>query len=263
MQLSRRTAVTGGLASAGLAAGGWLGYRAWEEATGPDLHIPDVPAGEVRLERVTSAARRREVDLFTAVPDGHGDGRGLPVCLVLHGASHRARDSERFGIPKLLTAAVRAGTPPFVLAGADGGAQRWQASGDDDPMQMVIDEMPRWLDARGFRTDAVAAWGWSMGGYGALRLAQQEPDWVRAVAAFSPAIGSDDAVFADVAAFRGTPVGLWCGTDDPYYSATRELAAALPESAAVTSYGNGFGHNMEYWTRVAEDAFTFLGMHLA
>jgi len=32
----------------------------------------------------------------------------------------------------------------------------------------------------------LAAWGWSMGGYGALLLAQTFPGFVRSVAAFSP-----------------------------------------------------------------------------
>ena len=69
--------------------------------------VPDAPAGDERLERRPSAARGREVDFYTAVPDGHGDGRGLPVCLVLHGGSRSRRDFPALGLGRFLTDAVR------------------------------------------------------------------------------------------------------------------------------------------------------------
>jgi hypothetical protein len=46
---------------------------------------------------------------------------------------------------------VQLGTPPFVLAGADGGSLFWQPDGSDNPQRMVLEELPRWLSARGFR----------------------------------------------------------------------------------------------------------------
>ena len=103
---------------------------------------------------------------------------GLPVCLILHGATARPPDFQPFGLGKFLTAAVRRGAPPFVLAGADGGLLFWEPGHAPGTIRR------RWCwtrcrggcDARGFDTSRMAAWGWSMGGYGSLRLAEVRPD---------------------------------------------------------------------------------------
>ena len=70
----------------------------------PDAFIPSAPEGVVKLETVHSAARGRDVDLFTAVPQGYGAGAGVSVCLVLHGATARPSDFQPFGLPRFLTA---------------------------------------------------------------------------------------------------------------------------------------------------------------
>lgn len=135
-----------------------------------------------------SEARGAQVDLFTAVPAGHGTGEGLPVCLVLHGASATAADLEGFGLPRFLTAAVREGVPPFVLVGTDGGRKMWRSSGrddPDDPQRMLIEEVPVWLAERSFDWDRRAAWGWSMGGAGALLLGEAVEGALTAVAALT------------------------------------------------------------------------------
>lgn len=260
MRLTRRGALIGG--TAGVVGAGLLARPLWDAVTGPDLHIPDVPEGDVRLERVRSDARGQAVDLFTAVPDGHGDGAGLPVCLVLHGATNRPDSYRECGLPQLLTSAVRAGAPPFVLAGADGGAQKWERVGSDDPSHMLTDELPGWLAERGFDTGRLAAWGWSMGGYGALRHAELRPDWLRAVAAFSPAVQPGDAVFSGADALAGQTVGVWCGTEDPLVERVVDLIEAIPGGPDIASTSPG-EHTMEYWTRQAEDAFLFVGEHLS
>ena len=64
---------------------------------GPDGVIPDVPQGQVTLTTRRSAARGRDVGFWTAVPDGHGAGAGLPVCLILHGASATTANYTTFG----------------------------------------------------------------------------------------------------------------------------------------------------------------------
>src|SRR5207245_2671905 len=100
--------------------------------------IPDVPLGQERLVQVASKARGRSVGFWTAVPAGLGDGHGLPVCLVLHGASATTADFSRFGLGRFLTDAVRSGVPPFVLAGADGGSTGWEPTSGDDPQRMLV-----------------------------------------------------------------------------------------------------------------------------
>jgi len=102
-----------------------------------------------------------------------------------------------------------------------------------------------------------------MGGYGALRLAQIRPGWLRAVAAFSPAVSVDDAVSADAAQLDGTPLGVWCGTQDPFYQAVAALVDALPEPLAAGSYAAGEDHTRTYWSSITPEAFAFLGSRLA
>jgi predicted esterase len=268
MDPTRRRLLIGGAAAVGVAG---AGAAAWPFLPNrlknvfvdpPPPFVPDAAEGQVTLETVYSQERGTEVELFTAVPAGYGDGAGLPVVVICHGATATPADYGPYGLARFLTAAVEAGTKPFVLAGAAGGVLQWepQESGDD-PQGMVLDEVPVWLDDRGFDGSRRALWGWSMGGYGVLRMAQVDPGWARAIAAFSPAISSGDAVFSAVDRLRDQPLGLWCGTDDPFYDAVRELVAVLPTRPEILTYGPG-GHGRLYWNAHILDAFAFLSSHL-
>jgi predicted esterase len=226
----------------------------------PDPFIPNAPEGVVKLETVHSAARGQDVDLFTAVPHGYGAGEGLPVCLVLHGATARPSDFRPFGLPRFLTEAVRRGAPPFVLMGADGGLLYWEPDpeGGDDPERMVLEELPRWAEERGFDAGRLAGWGWSMGAFGVLHIAELRPGFLHGAALFSPAVTPGDDVFADAARLAGTPLAIWCGRDDPLYPNVRELVAALPERPQVVAYAPG-AHTRVYWNSVTLPALAFVG----
>jgi dienelactone hydrolase len=232
------------------------------EDTGPDGTIPDVAAGITTFETRVSQARGREVGFYTAVPAGHGGGAGLPVCLVLHGASATTADYERFGFAQFLTAAVRAGAPPFVLAGADGGRTRWVGDGaGDDPQAMLLDEVPAWSADHGFDTSRLAAYGWSMGGYGALLAAIRNPGRLRAVAALSPAVGHDDEVANHAAELDPARTAIWCGTADSLHDAVEDMASHIPGGPAIEAYAPG-AHTRGYWNRITPDAFAFVGAAL-
>jgi hypothetical protein len=194
----------------------------------PDAFIPAAPEGRVRLERVRSTSLGGSVDLFTAVPQGHGDGAGLPVCLVLHGATARADDLQAFGLGRFLTAAVRRGAPPFVLAATDYGPDGWEG----DAQRMLLEDMPRWMEERGFDGSHMAGWGWSLGGYGLLRLIEARPHLLRSAALFSPAVQPGDPSFRDAARLAQTPLGVWCGRDDALFPA-RDEAGRSPAAAAA------------------------------
>jgi Putative esterase len=273
--MTRRSLVAGAMGSAagvivvgaGVAAGvlpGRTRLKAeYHDLFGPHAHIPSAPQGQVRLEQVYSHARGKTIDLFTAVPHGHGGGAGLPVCLILHGVTATPSDYEGFGLGRFLTAAVRGGAPPFVLAGADGGLLYWEPdpASADNPQKMVTDEMPRWLAARGYDTTRAAAWGWSMGGYGVLRLGEVRPGWLRAVAAFSPDVTHSPALAADDGVYETTPLGIWIGRSDPLFADVRAFVAKLPRRPQVLAYGDG-AHTRAYWDSVTLPAFAFLGAAL-
>ena len=275
--MTRRSLVAGAMGSAaglvvvgaGVAAGvlpGRARLKAeYHDIFGPHAHIPSAPEGQVRLEQVYSHARGRTVDLFTAVPHGHGDGdgAGLPVCLILHGVTATPADYQGFGLGRFLTAAVQRGASPFVLAGADGGLLYWEPDpgSADNPQKMVTDELPGWLADRGFDTTRVAAWGWSMGGYGVLRLGEVKPGWLRAVAAFSPDVTHSDRVVTDDGVYRTTPLGIWIGRSDPLFADVRAFVAKLPRRPRILAYGAG-AHTRAYWDSVTLPAFVFLGAAL-
>ena len=212
----------------------------------------------MRLESVSSAAMGGDVDLFTAVPDGFGDGAGLPVVVAMHGASASAARFRDFGLGHFVTAAVEAGVPPFVLAGTDDGPAGWVRDGDIDPPAFLRDELPALLAERGFDADRRAVWAWSRGGYGALRLALSAPDWARGWAFFSPAVSSGDPALKDLSALDGRRLAFWCGTDDGFYDDVTSVVDRLAEEPEIVVYEDG-GHTRVFWNDHTMEAFAWLG----
>jgi hypothetical protein len=88
-------------------------------------------------------------------------------------------------------------------------------------------------------------------------IAEVKPDSC-AAPAFSPAVTPGDGVFASIAALAGTPLGVWCGRDDPLYPNVRRLVAALPEPPRVVAYAPG-AHTRVYWDSVTLPALAFVG----
>jgi S-formylglutathione hydrolase FrmB len=276
---SRRTFLFGGLGVSAAAVSGVLtdvlpGGRRLRDLlgmNGPDGKVPDVPAGPVTVERVRSAARGKDIDLAIMRPAG-APAR-LPVCLALHGRGAGARSFVDMGIPRFLTAAVRDGVPPFAVAAVDGGASYFVARDEnDDPQRMLVEELPAWLDVRGL-PNPTTAFGISMGCFGALRFARARQD-LRAVAVVGPAlfrswseakirnVFRDEQQWAANEPLRhtrdiaGTELGVWCGTDDPFVDAARELIDRThPKIAAI---GPG-AHEDGYFRRVTPDVMRFIG----
>ncbi len=255
--------VLAGLAGAALAADPDALPWGLRQALGltPDPFLPDAPEGQVVLESIESAAMGGAIDLFTAAPAGYGDGAGLPVVVVMHGASAAAAYFRGFGFGRFVTAAVRAGAPPFVLAGTDDGPAGWVPASGADPQRMLREELPAWLGERGYDSRRLAVWAWSRGGYGALRLALLVPAYARAWALFSPAVSAADPDLDDLSALAGVPIGLWCGTDDAFYDDIRAIAGRLPTTPELATYAAG-GHTRLFWNDHTIGALTWLAGHL-
>ncbi len=266
--ISRRH-LLGGAAAAGVAgAAGVVGWQlappeiTWRlrRTAGllPDPFVPDAPEGRVRVERVSSR-HLGDLDLFTAVPEGYGDGAGLPVVVVLHGSSATAAALPGFGLGRFVTAAVEAGAPPFVLAGTDDGPAGWVRSGSLDPPAMLREELPGWLADRGY-AGRRALWGWSRGGYGALRFVQDDPGWATGLALFSPALHDGDPVLEDLSALGQVPWSLWCGENDPFHDGAVALVEAAPAPVSFVE-GEG-GHTRVYWNDHTLEMLTWLSTTL-
>lgn len=57
----------------------------------------------------------------------------------------------------------------------------------------------------------------------------------------------------------GHRLGVWCGREDPFYSAARTLAEH--NRAEVAKFDHG-AHTVGYWRRVVPDALRFIGRRL-
>ncbi|MFJ9949365.1 alpha/beta hydrolase [Kitasatospora sp. NPDC091207] len=232
----------------------------------------------LRNEEQRSAARNgAAVKMITIVPQGIARPADLPVCVALHGRGATAQAWTDLGLPQILVAAIAAGVPPFAVVAVDGGdATYWRRTpSGDDPQKMLLDELPGWLAKQGLRAPE-AALGISMGGFGSLRYARNRGAGFGPVAVLSPALfrswGDAKAagVFKDEADWRehepllhqdqphGRPIGVWCGTEDPFCDAARKLVGDTVQVRFTPGV-----HDAAYWRKVLPDAVSFLGRALA
>jgi pimeloyl-ACP methyl ester carboxylesterase len=244
-----------------------------------------------------SAARRRPVGYTIAYPPGHRPGDELPLVVMLHGYGGTHADALAGMSPAQALALRPGGRPlaPVAMVTVDGGNGYWNPHPGDDPMAMVTDELIPRCQRLGLGAGAgaeagagagraprrIAAMGISMGGYGALLLAEKYPRLFAAVAAISPAVWTSypqahsanagayasAAAFADAdvvthaAALRGRPVRVASGYADPFYPGVQALAREVP-AGAVVSFGPGC-HDDSFFAAQQPPSLAFLAAHLA
>jgi S-formylglutathione hydrolase FrmB len=290
--LSRRSVLiagASGLGVAGLAAGtatGPMSYStAFQRALGFASSTPVTQLGTAKVERVYSAARGREIEILTMLPAKSAPA-GLPMSLLLHGLGGNARDAAPTGLLKQLSSDVERGAvPAYGFFAVDGGDHYWHENQPgDNPMAMLLEEVPLWLHQRGLGGkdgQPFACTGTSMGGFGALlytrrRVERRQPP--AAVAVLAPALITswaemskrhafhDSADWASmdplrhVDATRSVPTGVWCGTEDEFIGGVREFIAAAHPAYAYTAPGE---HGDTFNRTVVEGVVGFLGKHVA
>ncbi|MCF8609575.1 alpha/beta hydrolase [Gordonia sp. HY285] len=209
----------------------------------------------------------------------------LPVVVVAHALNTNEKTifSHGLNIQGFVQQHVDAGNPPFAVACADVGDNYFHLRTDGaDGAAMIIDEFVPMLEQSpelDLRTDKIGLFGWSMGGYGALRIgAILGPQRVAAIAVSSPAMWADPAQFPPRAfdsygdyransmfgqqhVFANIPLMISVGTSDQFYMYARQWAADLhPPAAFSTSPG---GHTNRYWRSALPDQIAFLGRSLA
>ncbi|SFP97019.1 S-formylglutathione hydrolase FrmB [Amycolatopsis arida] len=270
--------VAGGIATDTLPVGPAM-HRTLGVASGPEPR-----PGRFRVERVYSAARGREVDLVTMLPTS-SPRAGLPMALFLHGRGGSARAAAPSGLLRqLATDVARRAVPAFGFVAVDGGDHYWHENRPgDDPMRMLLEEVPRWLRDRGLGGadgSPFAAAGVSMGGFGALLYARRRVERGRppaAVAALSPALITTWAEMSKRRAFSGmrewlaldplrhvealadVPTAVWCGTDDGFIPGVRRFIALARPEIGYTARG---GHGDGFYRTVLPSLVRFLGRYL-
>jgi enterochelin esterase-like enzyme len=231
-----------------------------------------------------SAARRTAVGYTIGYPPGHRPGDRLPLVIALHGFGGNHTDALSALSPARAVALSAGGAPllPMALVTVDGGGGYWNPHPGDNPQAMLADELIPLCQRKGLGTGArgIGVLGISMGGYGAILLAEKYPHLIGAVAAISPAIwtsytqaesanagayasaadfAADDAV-THAAALAGIPVRVASSYGDPFYPGVQALARALPDSAAVY-FGNGC-HTGPFFSAQEPPSLAFLARHL-
>jgi pimeloyl-ACP methyl ester carboxylesterase len=215
------------------------------------------PAGPSISGQFFSRARNRSVGYTIGYPPGYRAVRPLPLVVVLHGfGGNHIEALSGITLAQALALKTDGRRPaPMALVAADGGGGYWNAHPGDDPMAMLVDELIPMCQRRGLgrAPERIGALGISMGGYGALLLAEKHPQLIRAVAAISPAVWTsyaqahaanagayasagdfaEDDVVTHAAALAATPVRVASGVDDPFHPGVLALVSALPASATV------------------------------
>lgn len=242
------------------------------------------PLGPQHTGTFYSGARRRTVGYTIAYPPGHRPGAELPLVVGLHGYGGNHVNAFGWHSPAQVLALRVNGRPltPMAIVTVDGGGGYWNPHPGDDPMAMVTRELIPMCRRLGLGlAHPVGAIGVSMGGYGAILLAEKFPALFTSVAAISPAIwtsyeqaraanrgafaSADAFTSADVithaAALAGRPVRIAAGVSDPFIPGVRALAGALPRSAVVElSHGC---HAGLFFAAQIPPSIAFLASHLA
>lgn len=280
--LSRRTLLGLGASAAAGAVGGYAldalfqprtshaspgptgGTRAPLAPAAPGEPAPSTQPAPTMVTGSFVSAARGGISTNWAIARPPGQTKPLRPVIALHGKGSDASSVMAGGVEQGLAQAVDAGLPPFAVVAVDGGGSYWhkRASGEDAGA-MVLDELIPMLGDQNLDTSRVAFLGWSMGGYGALLLGGRlGPARTAAICAVSPALwlssgaaapgafdGPDDfaanSVFG-MPALASIPIRVDCGDSDPFYAATKQFVAQLPNRPA-----GGFspgGHNAEFWS---------------
>jgi pimeloyl-ACP methyl ester carboxylesterase len=234
--------------------------------------------------RFYSRSRRRTVGYTVAWPPGHRPGDRLPLIVMLHGEGGNHTDALAGMSPGQAVALRIAGSPlpPMALVTVDGGRGYWNPHPEDDPLTMIVDELIPLCQTMnlGRPPSRIGMMGISMGGYGALLVAEKHPDLIAAVAAISPAVWTSysqasaanpgayasaadfaaDDVVTHTSALAGKPVRIASGVSDPFHPGVLALGQALPAGATV-DISEGC-HTGEFFVAQEPPSLEFLAQHL-
>ncbi len=221
-----------------------------------------------------SAAVGRTEHVTVVVPPGEAPQRPRPLLVFLHGRG--GDDESELGTQPLFDELRRLGERAPLIAFPDGGdASYWHDRADGDWARYVTDEViPRVTSHFGADPRRVAIGGISMGGFGALDLAERRARRWCAVGAHSPALwqaagetaagafdDAEDFTAHDVVGMARTSDGaaalsrqpLWidAGEEDPFLPGDRALVDALHAAGATSVQVDTRpgGHDGAYWKR--------------
>ncbi len=267
------------------------GGQVLDEVTGAcSLAAPDygnISVGPLISGHFFSRMRNREVGYTIAYPPGRQPFDHLPLVLVLHGYGddHLSAFSDlnlQHALAYLVTKEKRL---PFALVAADGGNGYWHSAPGDNPQGMLVSELLPLCGRVGLgRHGALASYGWSMGGYGALLLGEQHRGLLRGIGVASPAIWANyhqaqaansqafqssaqfhaDDVVTNASKLADLPVLVRCGASDPFLPGAQLLKHSLLAGDTNASVKISKGcHDAAFWESTSVEILGFLASSLA
>jgi hypothetical protein len=297
---TRRRALVVGLSALGVAAvAGAAGFELVDHGVLPgkslldqldgacDVTVPNFdvrPPGPTRSGTFYSRHRHRTLGYTVGYPPGYSTGDAIPLVVMLHGegGTHRHALAGLTNAQAVALIVDGKSLPPMALVTVDGGRGYWHPHLGDDPMGMVVDELIPMLQNWGLgrAKGSIGVMGISMGGYGALLLAECHQHFFGAVAAISPAIWTSYAqaqavnsaaydnstqfanydVVTNAAALAGVPVRIASGDADPFHPGVVALAGRLGRDAHITFSGGC--HTGSFFESEEPASLQFLGSRL-
>lgn len=245
---------------------------------------PVVPASTYRVTTGTTASRAMKGDMpwVVAVPADHQREQPLPVVLCLPGASgSTATLTESIGLPGWASAAgLRLG---FACPAGEASSYYHPRTSGIDGFAWATEEFLPMAEKRfgiGGTKAARAVFGWSMGGYGALLVAQRRPDLVNVAMAASPAVfpsysaavtghgGTFDSAadwskwgfWEQAGSVHDVAVRIDCGNADPFAPTARQLMHRIPDAVGTIADGC---HDSGFWRRHATSELRFVTSHVS
>jgi enterochelin esterase-like enzyme len=219
-----------------------------------------------------------------AWPPGRQRGDPLSLIVMLHGEGGSHTDALS-GMSPAQAVALQVGgrpLPPVALITVDGGRDYWNPHPGDDPLGMIVDEVIPLCRSMnlGRSPNRIGTMGISMGGYGALLVAEKYPELIGAVAAISPAVWTSfsqaravnpvayaspgdfaaDDVVTHASTLTGLPVRVASGLDDPFHPGVIALGRALP-AGSVLEISAGC-HTGDFFLSQEPPSLQFLAQHL-
>jgi enterochelin esterase-like enzyme len=230
--------------------------------------------GSLRQVKFHSQALDRDMPyLIYLPPDYTNESKRYPVVYLLHGASQRIDEWLSYGVAEAADQMIVANQiRPMLLVMPLGDIGYWVNHVDDGERwgDYVSADLVEQVDSS-FRTETDgkhrAIGGLSMGGYGALVLAFNNPERFHHVAANNPTLhpegslsilgtGNDYAqrdpvsLAATAGGLNGLDIWLDIGATDPWLPRVIDLDQALNTRGLAHTWviGNG-GHDGVYWQR--------------
>jgi S-formylglutathione hydrolase FrmB len=289
-RVSRRSLLIGAAGGAVVLGGGAAGFD-YELDRHPGLRqrlfgcggTPSVPrsAYDVGYATFASSAMKTNVGYAIATPHDRRPDEALPLILALPGEGGHDADFNRYvGLPGYASAAgVRA---CFVSPGDVNSTYYHPRADGTNMFACLVDELIPLVEQRhqvGGSRNRRATYGVSMGGFGALLIAQQRPDLICATVGSSPAVfpsyhaaitghphtfdseadWEQWGVWTHASSMGGVPVRIDCGQSDPFASTARSLIQRIPGAVGEISSGC---HQRSFWRRKVSAQLKFLDRHL-